>query len=59
MSRPMPPLPPDTCWIRKDRASAVFELQVRRIEVAEVERLADGRWRARVGLGMTLNVRTG
>ena len=41
MSRPMPPLPPDTCWIRKDGAIAVFELQVLRIEVAEVERLVE------------------
>lgn len=53
MSRPLPPLPLDTCWIRKEGATAVFELQVRRIEVGEVERLAHGRWLARVGLGMT------
>ena len=41
---------PRTRRIRKHGASAVFELQVRRIEVAEVERLADGRWLSRVGL---------
>jgi hypothetical protein len=46
----MPPLPPDAHVIRKDGATAAFELQVLRIEVAAVERLADGRWLTRVGL---------